>query len=143
MGQDPTGPGGSGSGCAAILRLRFQADNDLRFRIVKAVRRREPAIDFWSAQEAGLKGVPDPVVLDRAAAEGRVLVSHDRRTMINHFRERLVDGKSSPGLLMVSQDLAIGEVADVLVDVWALYDAAELRDQIHYLPSMSKHVFSR
>ena len=83
------------------MSIRFQADNDLKFGIVKAVRRREPAIDFMSAQEAGLDGLPDPELLDRAAREGRVVVSHDRRTMIDHFH--LVAGKSSPGLLIVSR----------------------------------------
>lgn len=43
------------------MSIRFQADNDLKFGIVKAVRRREPTVDFLSAQEAGLDGVPDPV----------------------------------------------------------------------------------
>lgn len=39
--------------------------------------------------------VADPELLDRAALEGRVLVSHDRRTMIDHFRARLtVDTQS-------------------------------------------------
>jgi len=125
------------------LSIRFQADNDLKFGIVKAVRRREPSVDFLSAQEAGLDSVPDPVLLDRAAAEGRVLVSHDRRTMINHFRDRLVAGKSSPGLLIVSQGSAIGDVVEALVYVWALCDSAELRDQAHYLPSISRHSFIR
>jgi hypothetical protein len=92
------------------LSIRFQADNDLKFGIVKAVRRREPTVDFLSAQESGLDSVPDPVLLDRVAAAGRVLVSHDRRTMIDHFRDHLAVGKSSPGLLIVSQGSAIGEV---------------------------------
>ena len=38
------------------MSIRFQADNDLKFGIVKAVRGREPTIDFVSAQEAGLDG---------------------------------------------------------------------------------------
>jgi hypothetical protein len=75
------------------LSIRFQADNDLRFAIVKAVRRREPAIDFASAHEAGLEGVGDPELLERAARDERVLVSHDRRTMIKHFRSRLGSAK--------------------------------------------------
>jgi hypothetical protein len=54
-----------------------------RFAIVKAVRRREPAIDFVSAREAGLHGVSDPELLIRVAKENRVLVSHDRRTMLD------------------------------------------------------------
>lgn len=125
------------------MSIRFQADNDLKFGIVKAVRRREPAVDFLSAQEAGLDGVPDLVLLDRAAAEGRVLVSHDRRTMIDHLRDHLVAGKSSPGLLIVSQGSAIGDVVEAMLYVWALADPAELRDQAYYLPSISRHCFTR
>lgn len=125
------------------MSIRFQADHDLKFGIVKAVRRREPTVDFVSAQEAGLDGVPDPVLLDRAAAEGRVLVSHDRRTMIDHFRDHLAAGKSSPGLLIVSQGSAIGDVVDALLYVWALSDPAELRGQAYYLPSISRHFFTR
>ena len=78
------------------MSIRFQADNDLKFEIVKAVRRREPAIGFASAQEAGLEGVGDPELLDRAAREDRVLVSNDRRTMLDHFRAHLAAGNPVP-----------------------------------------------
>ena len=125
------------------MSIRFQADNDLKFGIVKAVRRREPTIDFVSAQEAGLDGVGDPELLDRAATEGRVLVSHDRRTMIAHFRAHLAAGKSGPGLPIVSQGALIGDVVEALVSVWALANPAELRDQAYYLPSLSRHFFTR
>jgi predicted nuclease of predicted toxin-antitoxin system len=125
------------------LSIRFQADNDLKLQIVKAVRRREPAIDFVSAQDAGLDELGDPELLDRAAAEDRVVVSHDRRTMIAHFRAHLAAGKSSPGLLLVSQGALTGDVVEALVFVYALSNPADLRDQAHYLPSLSPGMFSR
>ena len=100
-------------------------------------------MDFVSAQEAGFDGVGDPELLDRVALEGRVLVSHDRRTMLDHFRARLAAGKSSPGLLIVPQDAPIGDVVEALVYIWALSDPRELRDQAYYLPSISRHVFIR
>lgn len=125
------------------MSIRFQADNDLKFGIVKAVRQREPTIDFVSAQEAGLDGVGDPELLDRAAGEGRVLVSHDRRTMIGHFRAHMAAGKSASGLLIVSQGAVIGDVVEALVYVWALSNPADLRDQAYYLPSLSRHFFTR
>jgi hypothetical protein len=77
------------------LSIHFQADNDLKFGIVKAVRGREHAIEFVSAQESGLESVSDPELLDRAARKNRVLVSHDRRTMLYHFRAHLAAGKTS------------------------------------------------
>ena len=125
------------------MSIRFQADNDLKFAIVKAVRRREPAIDFASAQESGLDGLSDPDLLDRATSDGRVLVSHDLRTMLDHFRSHLAAGKTSPGLLLVSQGESIGEVFEALVVLWAVTDPSELSDQAYRLPSLTRHVFPR
>jgi hypothetical protein len=35
------------------LSIRFQADADLNFDIVRAARQQEPAVDFASAADAG------------------------------------------------------------------------------------------
>ena len=125
------------------MSIRFQADNDLKFPIVKAVRLREPAIDFASAREAGLEGVGDPELLERASGDNRVLVSHDRRTMLNHFRHHLAAGKPSPGLLIVSQRTPIGLVAESIILLWAVTNPAELRGQAYHVPSLIRHVFPR
>ena len=69
------------------MRIRFQADADLNQIILSAVLRREPAIDFQTAIAAEIRGVDDPGVLARAAKGGRVLVTHDRKTMPWHFAE--------------------------------------------------------
>lgn len=69
------------------MRVRFQADADLDARIIRGLKRKQPEIDFQTAQEARLRGVADPDVLRVAADAGRVLVTHDRRTMPAHFAE--------------------------------------------------------
>jgi hypothetical protein len=55
------------------VKVRFQADNDLRKAIVRGVVRSEPQIDFHSAQAARLDGVPDPEVLAFSAHAGRMV----------------------------------------------------------------------
>jgi hypothetical protein len=45
------------------MRPRFQADADFNHKIVMGFRRREPAVDFRSANEGGLIGLLDPDVL--------------------------------------------------------------------------------
>ncbi len=125
------------------MSIRFQADADLNFDIVKAVRRREPAIDFASAADADLEGIADPEVLESAASTNRVLVSHDRRTMLHAYRNRLKAGKSSPGLLIVSQDSPIGPVVEAIIVLWSVSDPVELRDLVYHLPSLIHHVFPR
>lgn len=75
--------------------VRFLADANLRHAIVIGCARREPAIDFLSAHAANLHGVSDPDVLAMAAAQGRILITHDFRTMPKHFAEFLAAGGSS------------------------------------------------
>ena len=68
---------------------------------MRAVRRRAPEIDFQSAHEAGSHGLDDDVVLALAAREGRMLVSHDRRTMPRHFAD-FISNRTSAGLILIS-----------------------------------------
>lgn len=51
------------------MKTRFQADADLNEEIVAGVIRREPGIDFQTAEDANLRGLPDPEVLTLAAKE--------------------------------------------------------------------------
>ena len=121
--------------------IRFQADADLDYDIVLAVRRRESAVDFASAAESSVVGLGDPDVLAFAAQQDRILITHDRRTMPGHFRDLLNAGKSSPGVFIVSQFAPIGPVVEASVVVWAASNAEEWCGQIRHLPSLSAHVF--
>ena len=49
------------------MSVRFQADADLNFLIVRKLLRREPGVDFQSATQAGLAGLGDLEVLALAA----------------------------------------------------------------------------
>ncbi len=101
------------------MSIRFQADNDLNELIVTATLRREPAIDFQTARAAGLHGLDDKVVLGRAAEEGRILVTHDKRSMPCHFAEFLAEGHNSPGVLaIIPQDVPLARVVETLLLIW-------------------------
>ena len=123
------------------MNIRFQADADLNLETVKGIRRRDPGIDFASAVDAELEGIGDSEILERAASENRVLVSHDRRTMPHQFCNRLTTGRSSPGLLIVSQDAPIGPVVEAIIVLWLVCDPAELHNQVYHPPSLIRHVF--
>jgi hypothetical protein len=115
------------------MTLRFQADADFNHKIVSALRRREPAIDFLDAHQGGVIGVSDYEVLRIAADLGRLVVSHDRRTMPAHL-VRFVRTRSSAGLIIVQQGLDIGAAVEDLLLICALTDAAEWYNQIGYVP---------
>jgi Domain of unknown function (DUF5615) len=115
------------------MKIRFQADNDLNYAIVQAVLRLEPLIDFQTSQAARLHGVPDPEVLAKAAAEKRVLVSHDLKTMPRHFAEFL-QTSTSAGVLLAPQSLAHGKVVEDLLLLWMVDEAEDWVNRIRILP---------
>jgi len=117
------------------MKVLYQADNDLRKAIVRGVVRREPQINFRSAQAARLDGIPDPEVLALAADEGRILVSHDFQTMPQHFRE-FTQGRRSPGVLLVRQDLPVGEAIGTLLLIWEASEADEWLNRFCLVPSL-------
>jgi len=115
------------------MKLRFQADADLNEDIVAGVLRREPQIDFQTANEANLRSLPDPSVLSLATAENRILVTHDRRTMRHHFANFIVDS-NSPGVLIISQNLSLRRAIDELILIWTASDSEEWINRIIELP---------
>jgi hypothetical protein len=115
------------------MRPRFQADEDFNAKIIAGLIRREASIDIQTARTAGVLGMSDPQVLAIAAAEGCILLSHDRETMPAHFKVFASD-TGSPGLIIVSQALEIREVIEQVLLIWAVTDGEEWRNQIGYIP---------
>lgn len=115
------------------MKARFQADADLNEDIVTGILRREPAVDFQTATTADLRLLSDLQVLTLAAREGRILVSHDRRTMPRAFAEFLRSNQS-PGLLIVSQKTDVLTAIDGLLLVWTSSEAEEWVNQLGTIP---------
>ena len=90
-------------------------------------------MDSQDARMGGIIDLLDPAVLLRSAALDRIVISHDRKTMPAHFARFLID-RSSPGLIIVPQDLDIGDTIDALLLIWAATEAEEWRDKVGYLP---------
>jgi hypothetical protein len=116
------------------VKVRFLADADLNKAIVSGVLRREPSLDFLTAQAAGLRNMTDPEVLALATERRRVLVSHDVGTMSAHFRAFRSAGKRSAGVFLVPQSLDIGAAIDELVLIWLASEASEWEDRLEWLP---------
>lgn len=111
----------------------FQADYDFNQRIVRAVLYLHPTIDFQTAHKAGLEGLPDEQVLEIAAREGRILVSHDFSTMPGHF-VNFIAQQDSPGVILIAQDLPIKQAVEELVMIWGASEAEEWVNTITWLP---------
>jgi uncharacterized protein DUF5615 len=115
------------------LKIKFLADENLRRAIVFGVRRREPAIRFLQASEAEAAGKDDLTVLKIAAAQSCIVVSHDIRTMPRCF-DQFVRQQTSPGLILLRQNLALSTAIDDLVLLWIASEDSEWVNQKLYLP---------
>jgi hypothetical protein len=115
------------------MKVRFQADADLKHAIVTATLRREPMIDFQTAISADLAGRDDLEVLGIAAREGRLLLTHDKRTMPTQFA-RFIAGNASPGVVIALQRLSIEVVVEEILLIWFASDSDEWINRIAHLP---------
>jgi hypothetical protein len=112
----------------------FLADASLNDAIPSGCLRKEPRMDFRSAKDAHLEGVPDLDVLSIAAEQERILITHDYRTMPAYFGEFLAAGRSSPGVFLVKQRTPVTEVIEALVLVCMATEPNEWRDRIVEIP---------
>jgi hypothetical protein len=115
------------------MKPLLQADADLNENIVTGVIRREPQIDFQTATQARLFGLPDPSVLSIAARQNRILVTHDRRTMPTHFANFILQ-QNSPGVFIIRKQLGIRAAIEELILIWAASDHSEWANRIVKLP---------
>jgi hypothetical protein len=114
--------------------LRLATDEDFNNRILRGLLRRAPDLGIVRVQDAGLTGRGDAEVLEWAAREGRVLLTHDVTTMKRHVDERVAAGLAMPGVFEVSQQMPIAlAIEEVLLLVECSLEG-EWEGQIRFLP---------
>lgn len=73
-------------------------------------------------------------MLEFAASESLIVVSHDTNTMTAAANARLVAALPMSGLIMAPQRTGIGIVIEDLLLIWAATEADEWPDRIEFLP---------
>lgn len=115
------------------MKIRFLADADFNQKIVSGLLLREQQIDFKLPQNLIADGVKDPEILALAAAHGRVLVSHDQKTIPAHFG-RFIMNSNSAGVILLPQSMGIAAAIEELLMIWFTTDAEEWINRIWRLP---------
>ncbi len=111
------------------MKIRFQADNDLRKAITRAIIRQNSQIDFRSAPTSELE------ILALAAQEGRILISHDFQTMPARFK-KFTETQRSPGVLLIAQDLPVGQAVERLLLMWEVSKPQDWENRLCLIPSL-------
>ena len=114
--------------------LRLLIDHDFNDKIFLGLRARVPKLDALTARTVGLEQKPDTALLAWAAIEDRIVLSHDVQTMPGFAISRVRRGDPMPGLVVVRQQLPIGQAVEELTMLVLCSDQSEWQNLIIYLP---------
>ena len=116
------------------MPLRLLADENFDRDIVRGLLRQHPELDLVRVQDVGLTGADDPTILDWAARERRIVLTHDTATMTRFANDRVRSGLPMPGVFEVHEILPVAvAIADILLLAGASRDD-EWEGQVLYLP---------
>ena len=114
------------------MSVAFYMDEHIHGAITAGLRSR--GVDVLTVQEDAMGGSTDPVVLDRAAALGRVVFSQDDDFLAEGTRRQLA-GESFAGVVYAHQaHVPIGRCISDLELIAKASDLADYADRVEYLP---------
>jgi len=114
--------------------LALAADENFNNDIVRALLRRLSELDLVRVQDVGLTGAHDRQVLEWAAAEGRVLLTHDVSTITRFAYERVESGLPMPGVFELAYAIPVGVAVEDILLIAQCSLSGEWEGQVRYLP---------
>jgi predicted nuclease of predicted toxin-antitoxin system len=114
--------------------IKLATDENFGGDILRGLLRRQPGLDVVRVQDTELAEARDPVILAWAAAEERVLLTHDRDTIPNFALDRIRSGEPVPGVFLVSDRMPKGQAVEELFVAIHYLTPEECRNQVMYFP---------
>ena len=114
--------------------MKFLADENFDGHVVHGIRQRKPEVDIVRVQDVGLSGAPDEMILEWAAVEDRVVLTHDVSTMTLHAFDRVRDGKPMPGVVEVQRRIGTTRAIEELLLFVECSFEREWESQVVFVP---------
>lgn len=114
--------------------MRFLADENFNGKVLSGLQKALPDLDIVRAQDTDMAGSPDPVLLEWAAQEERIILTHDVQTLAGYANYRVRAGLKMPGIIEVKMSKSIGTIKDELVLMIAASSPEEFESQVKYIP---------
>ncbi len=114
--------------------MRLLADENFNNDVVRGLLRIDPTLDIIRVQDTDVYHAADPVVLEWAAQENRILLTHDVQTMTHFTYNRVRADKRMPGVIEVIEGTPVGKVIEQLLMVLGAMNSDELENRIFYIP---------
>ena len=114
--------------------LKLLIDENLDQRILRGLQLHVPDVSYTVVQETGLAGARDATLLEWAAANHHVLVTHDRKTMLKAVNERIRSGQKTAGVVIVKKELPLIRAIDDLIFLLEWSVEEDLENQVVFIP---------
>ena len=114
--------------------IKFLADENFSTAILRGLLRRDASFDIVRVQEQGLSNTEDPLILEWAAENGRIVLTHDLRTMPDFAYQRIAKQQKMPGLIVMRPDIRVGIAVNDILLIAECLSPQELADGVIRLP---------
>jgi hypothetical protein len=114
--------------------LRLLADENFNNQIVRGILRRRPKVDIVRVQDVGLSETDDRIILEWAAQQDRILLTHDVETMTRYAYERVQAELAMPGVFEISRNVPVGLAIEEIILIAEGSFEGEWEGQVQYLP---------
>lgn len=85
--------------------IKLLTDENFDGDILRGMLRRMPDLDVIRVQDIGLSQTLDPIILAWAAANQRVLLTHDMKTVPDFANDCVRAGELMPGVFLVNDQM--------------------------------------
>jgi predicted nuclease of predicted toxin-antitoxin system len=114
--------------------LRLLTDEDFIGPLLQRLLKARPSLDIVRVQDVGLRTKDDALILEWAAREDRVVLTHDNATMRDTAYERVVQELRMPGVIIVSKHIPHAQAVDDILLIVECSLEGELENQVRYVP---------
>lgn len=114
--------------------LRLLSDENFNGDIVRGLLLQHPGLDLLRVQDVGLEAADDPAILEWAAANHRIVVTHDRATMPDFAYKRVAADQVMRGVIVFNDRIAVRQAIEELLLLNACSEQAEWMGLVVYLP---------
>jgi predicted nuclease of predicted toxin-antitoxin system len=116
------------------MTMRFLADENFNGKLFKGLLNAMPSLDIVRIQDTDMAEAPDPQLLEWAAQQNRIVLTHDLQTLAGYAYDRVRAGLPMPGVIEVRITQSIGATIDDLVLLIGASIAEEFDNQVRYVP---------
>ncbi|MBW3625892.1 MAG: DUF5615 family PIN-like protein [Armatimonadetes bacterium] len=110
------------------------ADENLHGALVRGLRESHPDLDLVTVIEIGMSGAEDPVILEWAASQGRILLTGDVKTMPRFACDRIEAGLPMPGMFVVTHEVPLHQAIEEIIFLAEYRTDDPTEEAIIYLP---------